>query len=93
MRVENNDAFAKNSLLSGSRKVGNIPAPNYNDFDFSTKKAPAMSNEKYREAIIEQAKKDQSAGKFQSDSAGFRSLVKSYVSAVSRIERILSLGD
>ncbi|OCN00530.1 hypothetical protein A7X67_16945 [Clostridium sp. W14A] len=83
MRVENYDAFAKGSLLSGSRKTGNVPSPNYNDFDFNTKKPLAMSDEKYREAIIEQAKKDQSAGKFQSDSAGFRSLVKSYVSAVS----------
>lgn len=83
MRVENHDAFAKNSLLSGAGKTGNMPSPNYNDFDFNTKKAPAMSDGKYREAIIEQAKKDQSAGKFQSDSAGFRSLVKSYVSTVS----------
>ena len=42
-----------------------------------------MSDEKYRKAIIEQAEKDQSAGKFQSESSGFRSLVKSYVSTVS----------
>ncbi|MFT3986001.1 MAG: hypothetical protein QM697_19050 [Lachnospiraceae bacterium] len=42
-----------------------------------------MVDEKYREAIIAQAKKDQSAGKFQSESSGFRSLVKSYVSTVS----------
>ena len=42
-----------------------------------------MSEDKYEEAIIEQAKKDQSEGKFQSDSAGFRNLVKSYVSVAS----------
>lgn len=83
MRVENCDTFAQNSLLSDTKKIGNIPSPNYNDFNFNTKKAPAMSDEKYREAIIEQAKKDQVAGKFQSDSAGFRNLVKSYVSTVS----------
>nr|WP_319489236.1 hypothetical protein [uncultured Caproiciproducens sp.] len=83
MRVENYDAFAQGSLLSGTGKIGNVLSPNYSDFNFNTKKAPAMSDEKYRETIIEQAKKDQSAGKFQSESAGFRSLVKSYVSSVS----------
>lgn len=83
MRVENYGVFAKNSTLCGAGQVGNIPSPNYANFDFNTKKAPAMSDGKYREAIIEQAKKDQSAGKFQSDSVGFRSLVKSYVSSFS----------
>ena len=83
MRVENCGTFAQNRLSSGAGKIGNVPSPNYSDFNFNTKKAPAMSDEKYREAIVEQAKKDQSAGKFQSDSAGFRSLEKSYVSAVS----------
>lgn len=83
MRVENYSTFAKNSLLSGVEKSGSIPSPNYSNFNFNTKKAPAMSDGKYKEAIIEQAKKDQSDGKFQSDSAGFRSLVKSYVSTVS----------
>ncbi|WP_085833992.1 hypothetical protein [Clostridium merdae] len=83
MRVENYSTFAKNSLLSGVEKSGSIPSPNYSNFNFNTKKAPAMSDGEYKEAIIEQAKKDQSDGKFQSDSAGFRSLVKSYVSTVS----------
>ncbi len=83
MRIENCDTFAQNSLLSDAGKTGNVPLPNYNDFNFNTKKAPAKSDEKYRQAIIEQAKKDQSAGKFQSESAGFRNLVKSYVSSVS----------
>jgi hypothetical protein len=83
MRIENYNAFSQSRQLSSSRKIGNVPLPDYSDFHFNTKKVPAMSDEKYREAIIEQAKKDQSAGKFQSESAGFRSLVKSYVSAVS----------
>ncbi len=65
------------------KKRGSVPSPDYTDFHFNTKTAPAMSDEKYKTAIIEQAKKDQAAGKFQSDSAGFRNLVKSYVSAVS----------
>lgn len=83
MRIDNYYTFLQSRSLSGAGKIGNVPSPNYTDFNFNTKKAPAMSDEKYREAIIEQAKKDQSAGKFQSESAGFRSLVKSYVSTVS----------
>lgn len=83
MRIENHNTFAKSRLSSGTGKTASVPLPNYNDFNFNTKTAPAMSDDKYREAIIEQAKKDQSAGKFQSESAGFRSLVKSYVSSVS----------
>ncbi|MBV7272079.1 hypothetical protein I6U48_04000 [Clostridium sp. PL3] len=83
MHIDNYYTFSQSRSLSSAKKIGNVPSPNYTDFNFNTKKAPAMSDEKYREAIIEQAKKDQSAGKFQSESAGFRSLVKSYVSTVS----------
>lgn len=83
MRIDNYDTFSQSRPLSGTRKNVNVPLPDYTDFNFNTRKAPAMSDEKYRETIIEQAKKDQSAGKFQSESAGFRSLVKSYVSTVS----------
>jgi hypothetical protein len=83
MRINNYYPFSQCGSLSGAGKTGNVPSPDYTDFNFNTKKAPAMSDEKYSEAIIEQAKKDQSAGKFQSESAGFRSLVKSYVSTVS----------
>ncbi|WHH58561.1 hypothetical protein [Petroclostridium sp. X23] len=83
MRVENYNTFTQSRRLYSTGKIGNVPLPNYNEFNFNTKKASAMSDEKYREAIIEQAQKDQSAGKFQSESAGFRSLVKSYVSVVS----------
>jgi len=82
MRIENHSTFAQ-TQLSRSGKIGNVPLPDYSDFHFNTNKHPAMSDEKYREAIIEQAQKDQSAGKFQSESVGFRSLVKSYVSTVS----------
>lgn len=82
MRIGNYDTNTQ-CYASGAVKTGSVPSPNYSDFNFNTKKAPAMSDEKYKEAIIQQAKKDQSEGKFQSDSAGYRSLVKSYVSAVS----------
>lgn len=82
MRVENYDNYTQ-SCVSETVKTGNVSKPDYTSFNFNTKRAPAMSDEKYRDAIIEQAKKDQAAGKFQSESAGFRNLVKSYVSAVS----------
>jgi hypothetical protein len=83
MRIGNDKPFAQSHLLSGTEKQGNVQLPDYTDFHLNTKTAPAMSDDKYRSAIIEQAKKDQAAGKFQSESAGFKSLVKSYVSAVS----------
>ncbi|WP_313072948.1 hypothetical protein [Lacrimispora sp.] len=83
MRIGNDKSFAQSHLLSGMEKRGNVQLPDYTDFHLNTKTAPAMSDDKYRAAIIEQAKKDQEAGKFQSESAGFRSLVKSYVSVVS----------
>lgn len=83
MRIGNEKPFAQSHLSSGTEKRGNVQLPDYTDFHFNTKTAPAMSDDKYRTAIIEQAKKDQAAGKFQSESAGFKSLVKSYVSAVS----------
>ena len=77
MRIENYNTFAQSRLFSGTGKIGNVQLPDLNDFHFNTKQSPAMSEDKYEEAIIEQAKKDQSEGKFQSDSAGFRNLVKS----------------
>jgi hypothetical protein len=83
MRIDNKNTFSLNQSLNSTRKNMNVPLPDYTDFNFNTKKAPAMSDEEYKEAIIEQAQKDQSVGKFQSESAGFRSLVKSYVSSVS----------
>ncbi len=83
MRVGNDKSLVQSHQYSGTEKRGSVPSPDYTDFHFNTKTAPAMSDDKYKTAIIEQAKKDQAAGKFQSDSAGFRSLVKSYVSAVS----------
>lgn len=83
MRIGNDQSLAQSRPLKGTVKGGNVPSPDYTDFHFNTKTAPAMSDDKYKTAIIEQAKRDQAAGKFQSESAGFRNLVKSYVSAVS----------
>ena len=42
-----------------------------------------MSDNEYKSAIKEQAKKDQAIGKFQSDSPNFRNLMKNYVSVAS----------
>lgn len=83
MRIENYNAIAQNKQTSSNGKIGNVSLPDYSDFHYNTKSAPAMSDDKYKEAIIEQAKKDQAVGKFQSESAGYKSLIKSYVSAVS----------
>jgi hypothetical protein len=83
MRVSNCNPYAQSGLSSGTGKIKKVPLPDYNDFHFNTKTSQTMSDRQFRTAIIEQAKKDQSVGKFQSESAGFRSLVKSYVSAVS----------
>lgn len=83
MRIGNEKSIAQFHPLTKSGSRENVISPDYTDFHFNTNTAPAMSDDKYKTAIIEQAKKDQAAGKFQSDSAGFRNLVKSYVSAVS----------
>lgn len=83
MRIENYNSFSQTPLLSDTSKRKNVQLPDYTDWHYNTQTAPSMSNKQYTNAIIEQAKKDQAAGKFQSDSAGFRSLAKSYISTAS----------
>lgn len=83
MRIKNDNHFVQSRLPASTGKIGKVSLPDDTEFHFNTKKAPAMSDEKYREAIIKQAQKDQSVGEFQTESAGYRNLVKSYVSAVS----------
>lgn len=83
MRIDRYNNFANNHQQSAAGRIGTVSLPNYNDYHFNTKKSSAMSDEKFREAIIEQARKDQSVGKFQTDSNGFKNLVKNYVSVVS----------
>lgn len=93
MRVGIYNTFTQSRLFSGTDKIGNVQRPDYTDFHFNTKASPTMSDDKYKEAIVEQAKKDQAAGKFQSESAGFRNLVKSYVSVASpNRKRIITEG-
>lgn len=60
-----------------------FPQPDFTKFDYCTKTAPAMSEEEFQEAIIERAKKDAAAGICGGQSAGYRSLMKSYVSVAS----------
>lgn len=79
MRITNYHAVTLNRSCSATTKKYHIPFP---DLTGKTKTAPAMSEEKYQEAIVEQARQDQVAGRFQSG-AGFKSLENSYVSVVS----------
>ncbi|MBP2632317.1 MAG: hypothetical protein H6Q70_2945 [Firmicutes bacterium] len=83
MRIENYNSFSQAHFSSDTAKRKNVQLPDYTDWNSNTQTAPSMSNKQYTNAIIEQAKKDQAAGKFQSESAGFRSLAKSYISTAS----------
>ncbi len=73
----------RQAVNSGARRNGGVPPPPYGDYHFPTKAAPAMSEDEYREAIIEQAKKDQSEGKFQTQSEAYKKLQISFNSVVS----------
>jgi hypothetical protein len=81
MRIDNQ--FYNLGQLESNTKIGNVTLPDFNNFHFNTKTAPAMSDEKYKEAIIEQAKKDAANGIFQTESQEYKKLMKSYVSVVS----------
>ena len=83
MRIDSYNTFAQGRPFSGTGKIGNVRLPDYSGLYFDTKQPPAMSEDKYKEAIIEQAQQDQKEGKFQSNSVGFRKLEKSYVSVAS----------
>ena len=79
--------------FSGTKRIGGISLPSYSGFHFATKTPPAMSDEAYKEAIVEQAKKDQAEGVLGAHSAGYRTLCKSYISCVSPDrQKIISEG-
>lgn len=86
-RIDPLDASIINILLGtkidNRLRMNGFPSPDFTRFDCCTKTAPAMSEEEYREAIIEQAKKDAAKGICGSESAGYRNLMKSYVSVSS----------
>jgi hypothetical protein len=69
--------------LSTREKIGGVPLPDFSDIHVYTKTKSGVSDADYEKAIIEQAIKDQAAGKFQNESAGFNLLAKKYVSEVS----------
>ncbi|AOT71871.1 hypothetical protein [Geosporobacter ferrireducens] len=83
MRIEQYNGYAIRRMFSGAKKIGNVSLPDFNDFHFNTKTTSSMSDDKFKEAIIEQAKKDQAAGKFQTQSTAYKNLLKSYVSVAS----------
>jgi len=72
-------------LLGVENKLTSISMPSFSGINsMSTKSAPTMSEEKYKEAIIAQAKKDFENGKFGGhENASYRTLKKSFVSVVS----------
>jgi hypothetical protein len=67
-------------------RATSLPQPNFSRFDCCTKTTPTMSEEQYKEAIIELAKKDVASGKCSTSGNNnfeFMSLKKSFVSVVS----------
>ncbi len=69
--------------FSGTSKIAGISLPDFNDAYVYTKKKSNTSESEYKKTIVEQAKKDQSEGKFQNESQGFNQVMKRYVSEVS----------
>jgi hypothetical protein len=67
-------------LSNFANKTQTYPAPEWDNF--LTKRKAEMTDEKYAEAIREQAKKDREAGTYQK-SEKFNSLKQSYVSVAS----------
>ncbi len=86
-------AIGQRAFSTGTGRIGGVSIPDFNGIGHYTKSPRKMSEEKYREAIVEQAKKDHAVGKFQNDSDGFNKLIKSYVSVASPDRKgILSEG-
>ncbi|MDD3306429.1 MAG: hypothetical protein PHO29_04935 [Acetobacterium sp.] len=83
MYVTNNTYATQNRVFSGTGKIAGVRLPDFTDVHVNTKKKSGISDSEYEQAIIAQAIKDQKAGKFQNESAGFNKLAKSYVSEVS----------
>ncbi|WP_077610219.1 hypothetical protein [Clostridium sp. Marseille-P2415] len=77
MRIGSYNSITVNQQFS-KKKPSSVPVP-----DFFAKTAPKMSDVKFNEAIVQQAQKDASTGKFGVECPGFKSLMESYVSVVS----------
>ena len=83
MNINSIGIYTQHGKSAGTGKIGNVPLPNYNSINFSTKAAPAMSEEKYKEAIIAQAKKDYATGKQAGQSSETMRLLNSFTAPVS----------
>ncbi len=83
MNIRQTGGVAQQSQYARTQSIGGVALPNFSGNEHLTKSKPAMSEERYREAIVEQAKKDFAAGKFQYGSEEFKSLEKSFTSVVS----------
>lgn len=81
MQISN--SITQNRVFSGTCKIAGIHLPNFSDAFVYTRQKSGISDSEYKKAIIEQAKKDQAEGKFQTDSNGFNQLAKKYVQEVS----------
>ena len=68
---------------SSSNSSCRIPEPDFSSFDCSTKTDPAMSEDEYKKAIVEQAKEDAANGICSGESSGYQKLMKSFISVVS----------
>lgn len=66
MRINSFNSFPVNQQFS-RENAGSVPVP-----DFFTKRAPKMSDDKFKEAIIQQAQKDAPTGKFGMECPGLR---------------------
>lgn len=70
-------------FFSGTGSIGGIHLPDFNDKYVFSKKKSGISDEEYRNKIVEQAYKDFAKGQFQNKSEDFNKLMKSYTSEVS----------
>jgi hypothetical protein len=68
---------------TGSGSIGGISLPDFDDDYVFTNKKSGISENEYKNKIIEQAYKDFADGKFQNESEGFNKLMKSYTSEIS----------
>ncbi len=69
-------------LPTTNEKIGNVNLPDFNESMWLTKGTAAMSDDKYKEAIVQQAIKDAKNNTFQS-STEFKKLKRSFISVVS----------
>ncbi len=65
-----------------SKSIGGVTLPKFGEFGFNTKSKRSMTEERYKQAIINQAKEDVKNGTSQS-SPKYKKLISNYVSSAS----------